>query len=245
MIPSRRSWLHAALVSLLLAVCGIGFRLAPAQEPVPSVQAEVGTPRFSRHVQAVFSRLGCNGGTCHGAVKGQNGFKLSLFGADPALDHDQVCPRTRRPPRQPARSRASLLLLKATGQVAHEGGKRMAIGSPEYEILRRWIAAGVPRDQPEQSRVTQLQLSPAEQTVKPGETYRLHVEAKFADGTSDDVTPLCSYESLDAAVATVSRDGLVTARGVGDTALDRSLPRRAGDGTARGAAANPPTPFPM
>src|SRR5207253_6641105 len=33
-------------------------------------------PLYPRHVQAVFSRLGCNGGTCHGAVKGQNGFKL-------------------------------------------------------------------------------------------------------------------------------------------------------------------------
>ena len=55
---------------------------------VPSVAlAQDDTPQFSRHVAAVFSKRGCNGGACHGAVKGQNGFRLTLFGADPALDH--------------------------------------------------------------------------------------------------------------------------------------------------------------
>ena len=47
-------------------------------------------PLFSRHVQAVFSRAGCNAGTCHGAVQGKNGFRLSLFGAKPELDHAQL-----------------------------------------------------------------------------------------------------------------------------------------------------------
>src|SRR5205814_2388881 len=97
-------------------------------------------PLFSRDVQAVFSRLGCNGGGCHGAVKGQNGFKLSLFGADPLLDHDRLLHEfggRRLNFHDPA---ASLLLLKATGQAGHQGGKRTAPGSFEYEVLRRWIA---------------------------------------------------------------------------------------------------------
>src|SRR5262249_24938165 len=43
------------------------------------------TPLFSRHVVPTLSRLGCNGGgSCHGTVKGQNGFRLSLFGGQPA-----------------------------------------------------------------------------------------------------------------------------------------------------------------
>src|SRR5205823_182346 len=114
---------------------------------------------------------------------------------------------------------ASLLLLKATGRVAHQGGKRMAVGSPEYDLLRRWIAAGAPAEPPDPARVTQLRVTPAEQTVKPGQTYRLRVEAKFADGTAEDVTRLCSYESLDASVASVSGDGQVSARGVGEAAI--------------------------
>ena len=59
---------------------------AAAQEP-SKLPAE---PLFSRHVVPLFSRLGCNAGACHGAVKGQNGFRLTLFGVDPALDHQRL-----------------------------------------------------------------------------------------------------------------------------------------------------------
>jgi hypothetical protein len=45
---------------------------------------------YQWHVSALFSKLGCNGGACRGAVKGQNGFRLSLFGADPAGDHERL-----------------------------------------------------------------------------------------------------------------------------------------------------------
>jgi hypothetical protein len=176
-------------------------------------------PGFTRHVEAVFSRLGCNGGACHGAVKGQNGFRLSLFGADPAADHDRLLHEFAGRRLNLLDPDASLLLLKATGQVAHQGGQRTAVGSTEYELLRRWIAAGAPAEPPGTARVTRLRVTPAEQTVRPGETYQLHVEAKFADGTAEDVTRLCSYESLDASVAAVGSDGLVTARGVGDAAI--------------------------
>jgi hypothetical protein len=181
--------------------------------------AEPEAPLFSRDVQAVFSRLGCNGGGCHGAVKGQNGFRLSLFGADPALDHERIVREQKGRRLDLFNPDDSLLLLKATGRTAHEGGKRMSVGSPEYRILRDWVAAGAPPDQPERSRLTRLRVTPAEQTLRPGESYRLRVEATFADGTAADVTPLCSYESLDAAVAAVGRDGQVTSRGVGEAAL--------------------------
>src|SRR5262249_11804287 len=100
------------------------------------------TPVFSRHVTAVFSRLGCNAGTCHGAVQGQGGFRLTLFGADPALDHDRLRREYGGRRLNVADPDASLLLRKATGQVSHQGGKRTEVGSREYEILRRWIASG-------------------------------------------------------------------------------------------------------
>ncbi|HKI36465.1 MAG TPA: DUF1549 domain-containing protein [Gemmataceae bacterium] len=189
-----------------------GAGIARAADTAPA-------PGFTRHVEAVFSRLGCNGGACHGAVKGQNGFKLSLFGADPAGDHDRLLREFAGRRLNLIDPDASLLLLKATGQAAHQGGKRMAAGSPEYDILRRWIAAGAPAESPDQARVTQLRVTPAEHTIKPGETYRLRVEAKFADGAAEDVTRLCSYESLERSVADVTSDGQVTARGVGDAAI--------------------------
>src|SRR5437764_827319 len=100
----------------------------------------------------------------------------------------------RRNPRRPRRRRdvgpavpaATLLLLTATGQAAHGGGKRMDVGSPEYELLRRWIAAGARLDDPERSRLTRLEVTPAEQTARPGERYRLRVQAAFADGSAED-----------------------------------------------------------
>ena len=86
-------------------------------------------------------------------------------------------------------------------------------------ILRRWIVAGAALDPIEQSRVSQLRITPAEHTVKPGAKYNLRVQATFADGSTDDVTGLCSFDSLDRQVATVGSDGQVLARGVGDAAL--------------------------
>ena len=177
------------------------------------------TPLFTRHVTALFSKLGCNGGTCHGAVKGQNGFSLSLFAAEPIADHDRLIHQAGGRRLNFETPDDSLLLLKATGRLPHEGGKRLEADSPEYKILRRWIAAGAPVDVLDRSRVTQLRVTPAEQTIKPGDTYALRVEAKFTDGATEDVTALCSFDSLDRGVATVTAAGAVQAQGVGDAAL--------------------------
>lgn len=155
----------------------------------PAARAD-DSPSYQRHVSALFSRLGCNGGTCHGAVRGQNGFRLSLFGADPAGDHDRL-PREfggrRLNLADPA---ASLLLRKATGEAEHGGGVRLRRDSFEYGVLRRWIAAGAPIDAP--ARVKELRVTPAESVAKPGDGYPLKVEAVFTDGRTEDVTAYCS-----------------------------------------------------
>jgi hypothetical protein len=41
-------------------------------------------------VMPVFMRGGCNTGSCHGAARGKDGFRLSLFGFDPAGDYYRV-----------------------------------------------------------------------------------------------------------------------------------------------------------
>src|SRR2546423_1614799 len=80
---------HRRCFRLLLLVAGAALgasSAAPAADAAPTPA----NPLFSRHVVPLFSRLGCNAGACHGAVKGQNGFRLTLFGADPALDHARL-----------------------------------------------------------------------------------------------------------------------------------------------------------
>jgi hypothetical protein len=181
--------------------------------------AQADEPQFGRHVSAVFSKLGCNGGTCHGAVQGKNGFRLSLFGAKPEWDHLQLTRDQNGRRVDLMNPEQSLLLQKATGRVPHGGGKLIEIDSPEYRILRDWLVAGAALHEGESQRTVELQVSPREQTLKPGDKYQLTAIAKFTDGSTEDVTALCSYQSLDANTATVNRRGEVTAQTVGDVSL--------------------------
>src|SRR5262249_53803726 len=101
----------------------------------------------------------------------------------------------------------------------HGGGKRLDVGSLEHALLCRWIADGARLDAPDRSRVTKLTVTPAQRNGKSGEKYTLRVEAAFADGSTQDVTALCSYESLDKQVAAVDPNGQVTITGPGDAAI--------------------------
>ena len=176
-------------------------------------------PRFGRHVVPVFSKLGCNAGACHGAVNGQNGFRLSLFGANPAQDHAQLLREFGGRRLNRVEPEKSLLLQKATGEVPHAGGARTAVGSREYRLLRDWIARGAPLDPGDGARVTGLKVSPPTRAAKPGDSYQLEVEATFADGSTATVTDLCTFAGHDKGVATVDPAGRVLVRGVGDTAV--------------------------
>src|SRR5260221_14748083 len=103
----------------------------PAQAPIS----------FRNDVSAVLSRAGCNQGICHGNLNGRGGFKLSLRGQDLDFDRDALTRAAQGRRVNTQDPDASLLLLKATGQVAHEGGVRFGVKSDEYRSLRSWIAA--------------------------------------------------------------------------------------------------------
>src|SRR5262249_39658255 len=56
--------------------------------PVKVKDAKVDRPvSFKLDVMPVFMKAGCNSGSCHGAARGKDGFRLSLFGYDPDGDH--------------------------------------------------------------------------------------------------------------------------------------------------------------
>jgi hypothetical protein len=184
-----------------------------------TIPASADEVSYHKHVAALFSKLGCNSGTCHGAVRGQNGFRLSLFGADPLSDRDRMLKEAGGRRLDLNDPEASLLLRKASGQVAHQGGKRLAVGSWEYELLRKWIAAGAPADDAAGAQTKELRIQPGEQAVKPGETLSIRVEARFTDGKTEDVTKFCSFQSLDPQVASVDPTGRVEGKGVGDVAV--------------------------
>lgn len=176
-------------------------------------------PRFSRHVVPLFSRLGCNAGACHGKVKGENGFALSLFGVDPQRDHAALVRDYGGRRLNLEDVEASLLLQKPTGGVTHGGGKLIEGGGPEYQLLRQWIDQGAVLDKLEDSRIEQLTVTPANQTLRAGETATLKVEVKFASGETEDVTRLCRFDPVNPDVVKVDPLGVVTGMTVGDTAI--------------------------
>ena len=78
---------------------------------------------FTNQIVPIFTKLGCNSGGCHGKSGGQNGFALSLLGFVPELDYQTLVKEDRGRRLFPAAADSSLLLLKATGQMAHEIGR--------------------------------------------------------------------------------------------------------------------------
>ena len=116
----------------------VPLRVVSASSPAPL--------SFRLDVMPVFSRAGCNMGSCHGAARGKDGFNLSLFGFDPAGDYHRL---TRELPGRRidlASPRESLLFLKSVGGVPHTGGKRFEPDSELANRMIRWIEAGAPDD---------------------------------------------------------------------------------------------------
>jgi hypothetical protein len=202
----------AALLPLALAAPAPAAVLLPNQGTVQQVD-------FERHVMGLFGRMGCNSGSCHGSFQGKGGFRLSLFGYDPEKDYASLTRDVLGRRVDPVDPDRSLLLLKATGQVSHGGGRRFGRDSWQYRLFRQWIADGARRTRGS-GAVEAVTVTPAEYAFRgPGETGRLQVRARFADGTEEDITPFCEFRTNDDAIADVSPLGEVAARRPGDTAV--------------------------
>ena len=200
----------------------IRLRLADKSVEVPLEirgQAEPLEPSFVRDVSPVMSKLGCSAGTCHGSKKGKNGFKLSLRGYDPLSDHraltDDVAGRrfNRAAPEQ------SLMLLKPTGVVPHEGGVVMRPGDIYYEILRAWIAGGVKLDL-DVPRVTAIAIAPRGVVIPLADmAQQMRVVARYSDGSQRDVTAEAFIAPSDIEILKTDAGGLVTALRRGEAAV--------------------------
>src|SRR5205814_427208 len=97
---------------------------------------------FATQILPLLTKARCNSGGCHGKAEGRNGFKLSVFGFDVVADHEALVMEARGRRIFPSAPESSLLLRKATGQMSHGGGKRIAPDGLGYQLLRRWITEG-------------------------------------------------------------------------------------------------------
>lgn len=174
---------------------------------------------FRQDVMAVLSKAGCNTGPCHGNRSGKGGFKLSLRGEDADTDYAALVQGLAGRRLDFNRPDESLLLLKPTTSVPHEGRLRFERGSREYEILRRWIADRAPDDASRAPKLARLEVTPDSAVLyAPKDRVQLKVIARFADGSKRDVTTLACYEPVNLGVE-VSPAGLVTRRSPGETTV--------------------------
>jgi len=164
---------------------------------------------FIRDVNPVMTKLGCNAGTCHGAKEGKYGFKLSLRGYDPIFDVRSLKDDLAGRRLNSASPEDSLMLLKATAGVPHEGGQRTKIGEKYYEMLRSWIADGAKLDL-KAPRVSKIEIFPHDPVVQQiGSRQQVRVVATFTDGKMRDVTAEAFVESGNSDVAKTDGGGLI------------------------------------
>ncbi|MGE0758338.1 MAG: DUF1549 and DUF1553 domain-containing protein [Pirellulaceae bacterium] len=168
-------------------------------------------------VMPVFMRGGCNTGSCHGAARGKDGFRLSLFGFDPRGDYDRVTREIGFRRINLAVPEASLLIEKSVGTVPHTGGKRFEKDSEYNQTLLTWLKAGAPADAGEPARVDRLEIYPTKAVLEgEGATQSFLARASYSDGTTRDVTSLATFMTTNDNSASISPEGVVTAGARGE-----------------------------
>lgn len=203
------SLLSLSLISYVL--CSPTANAAPA--PV------TGKVDFEKQVMGVLSRMGCNAGACHGSFQGKGGFYLSLFGYSPEKDHASLTREAFGRRINRADPERSLIILKATGQVVHGGGRRFATDSEAYRIFLEWVKQGANWEKGS-GDIERVRVTPEEHTfAQPGQNVQLKVIAEYRDGTEADVTALSTFRIQDDYVAEVTPEGTVKSLRPGDTGI--------------------------
>lgn len=164
---------------------------------------------FDSDVIPLLTKHGCNGGSCHGKQSGQNGFKLPVFGFDPLQDYLAITTQSKGRRTAHANPHHCLLIRKATGEVPHGGGQRMANDSMGVKLLTEWIFQGSPRANPKASNLSEIRVFPDERVVATSSQQQPIVTAAYSDGTQRDITADAAYTSNSSFIASVEPGGLV------------------------------------
>jgi hypothetical protein len=222
-----------AIPAILILVTALSVVVAPdtlqtLDADAPDVSA---VPSFRHEVMAVLSKAGCNMGTCHGNANGKGGLKLSLRGQSPGQDFETLTRQGGSRRVNIVQPRTSLLLQKTVMNVPHGGVRRFKVDSDAYQILRSWIAVGMPLDADDAPKLVRLIVEPRHATLyAPDVSAKIRATAEFSNGQKRDVTSLAVFGSS-ATFVSVSADGIATADRAGLTTvtvrhLDQQVPAR-------------------
>lgn len=173
---------------------------------------------FDREVISTLTRSGCNLGTCHGNLHGKGGLRLSLRGDDPEFDHYRLAVEFGQRRVDLFDAAKSLILLKATAQQSHQGGKRFSIDSSEYVAIKEWIEQGASHSS--DAKLTSIEVFPAyERLASSSRSVKVVVQAHFSDGSIRDVTRWSRLEPSQASGVEVKQDGTVVAEHAMDVSI--------------------------
>lgn len=188
--------------------------------PVLPCVTRADQPSFVNDIVPIFTKSGCANSNCHGSIRGQAGFKLSLFGYEPELDYQAITKDSdgrrldRKNPGQ------SLILRKPTFSVPHGGGERFKLGSLEYNAILEWIQSGAQYDNQGAPRLEKLRVTP-EEVLLTGLDSRaqIAVTGTYTDGTTADLSRKVQYTPNDESVVEVTPAGEIVPRRAGETAI--------------------------
>jgi hypothetical protein len=183
---------------------------------------------FRNDVEPILTRQGCNSGACHGAAAGKNGFRLTLRGYGPEVDHAVLTRQALARRTSKTAPQESLMLLKPTGAIEHGGGIRFTSDSLAYQVISEWIAAGMPGPSPADPEIRALLVYPGAVRMKPGETQQILVGAEYSDGRVQDVTDWARFNSTDESVAVVAENGRLAVTGSGEAYVSVYFASRVG-----------------
>ncbi len=196
----------------------IVITVSGAERKIPvMVSGVVAEPAISflDQVRPVINKAGCSMAACHAAQFGKGGFKLSVFGFDPAADHFAMTKDNQGRRLNPLTPEDSLLLRKPSMGIPHLGGRRLDLKSRDYELLVAWIKSGAAPGSPTERPISKLVVSPAQRVGEPGLKQQLRVEAVYVDGEVRDVTAWAKYDSMDEGIVAVTREGFCSVSGRG------------------------------
>jgi hypothetical protein len=166
---------------------------------------------FTQDVMPILTRASCNTGSCHGAARGKDGFRMSLFGFDPKGDYNRITHEIGIRRINLAVPDQSLMLLKATGAVQHSGGKRIEPGSQHYKTLLAWLEAGAKMDATTPPKVDRVDLYPKQAVLEgEGSKQQLVIVANYSDGTTRDISDLAAFTTNNERSGAVTPDAVVT-----------------------------------
>lgn len=193
----------------------VAVLVAPGADAQPPASKPVD---FERQIMGLLGKTGCALGSCHGSFQGKGNFRLSLFGYEPERDFTSIVRDSQGRRIDLQNPDQSLLLLKATGQTEHGGGKRFDRDSWQYRMIFDWISSGAKWEKGS-GTLTRLRVTPPEVAFrKPGETVGLTVQGIFANGQTEDLTTLAEMRVNDDTVASL-KSSTVGALRAGDTTV--------------------------